>query len=220
MSRLTYSSTDCITVDDPFLADERSWISLHCFRKGFDFYCRVPDEFIEDNFNVTGLSEIVPHYEHAIRFVLSGKYNANVGLTAMAVERSANILYGLIHARYAMTAEGIAIVRSKYLNREYGVCPRAFCKGARVLPIGLSDKMEVASVKVFCPQCNDVYESKASRNDHLDGAFFGTGLPHMMFMMYPELRPLPLANQFEARLFGFKLHNFETQKNKCKTSEN
>lgn len=215
MSRLTTSSNDGISAEDPFSV-ERSWITQHCMRKGYNFYSRIPEEFIEDSFNLTGLIEMVPYYEQALLIVLDGKYNnivANrmnrLAPTAEAVERSAQILYGLVHARYVMTAEGIASIRSRYLNREYGRCPRVFCDGANVLPIGLADNMNVDTVKVFCPQCNDVYESKMCL---LDGAYFGTGLPHMLFMIHPELRPKPLHTQFEARLFGFKLRDFESRK--------
>lgn len=218
MSRQTTSSNDGIFAEDPF-ASERSWISRHCMRRGFDLYCRVPSEFIQDHFNLTGLDELVTNYDAALFVILDGKYRQTPGdrmnrfaQTADVVERSANKLYGLIHARYAMSAEGIADVRLKYLNREFGVCPRVFCKNANVIPIGLSDTVEVASVKAFCPQCNDVYEPKSSSKYQLDGAFFGTGLPHMLFMMHPELRPLPLSTNFDARLFGFKLYNFESRK--------
>lgn len=52
----------------------------------------------------------------------------------------------------------------------------------------------------------DVYTPKSSRHHHTDGAYFGTGFPHMLFMVHPEYRPKKPTNQFVPRLYGFKIH--------------
>ena len=54
-------------------------------------------------------------------------------------------------------------------------------------------------VKLYCPKCMDVYTPKSSRHHHTDGAYFGTGFPHMLFMVHPEYRPKRPANQFVPR---------------------
>ena len=54
-------------------------------------------------------------------------------------------------------------------------------------------------VKLYCPKCQDVYTPKSSRHHHTDGAYFGTGFPHMLFMVHPEYRPKRPANQFVPR---------------------
>lgn len=60
-------------------------------------------------------------------------------------------------------------------------------------------------VKLYCPKCMDVYTPKSSRHHHTDGAYFGTGFPHMLFMVHPEYRPKRPANQFVPR-FVFALY--------------
>lgn len=61
-------------------------------------------------------------------------------------------------------------------------------------------------VKLYCPKCMDVYTPKSSRHHHTDGAYFGTGFPHMLFMVHPEYRPKRPANQFVPR-FVFPLYD-------------
>jgi casein kinase II subunit beta len=65
--------------------------------------------------------------------------------------------------------------------------------------IGLSDVPGEAMVKLYCPKCMDVYTPKSSRHHHTDGAYFGTGFPHMLFMVHPEYRPPRPGNQFVPR---------------------
>ena len=72
--------------------------------------------------------------------------------------------------------------------------------------LGLSDVPGEAMVKLYCPKCMDVYTPKSSRHHHTDGAYFGTGFPHMLFMVHPEYRPKKPTNQFVPRLYGFKIH--------------
>ena len=67
---------------------------------------------------------------------------------------------------------------------------------------GLSDVPGEAMVKLYCPKCMDVYTPKSSRHHHIDGAYFGTGFPHMLFMVHPEYRPKKPSNQFVPRYGG------------------
>ena len=65
--------------------------------------------------------------------------------------------------------------------------------------LGLSDVPGESMVKLYCPKCCDVYTPKSSRHHHIDGVYFGTGFPHMLFMVHPELRPPKPTNQFVPR---------------------
>ncbi len=59
--------------------------------------------------------------------------------------------YGLIHSRFVLSPKGLALIREKFLNGVYGVCPRVLCAGQHVMPVGISDNAKQARVKVFCP---------------------------------------------------------------------
>lgn len=48
----------------------QSWISWFCSLAGHEYYAEVPEDFIEDEFNLTGLSAIVPYYNEALEMIL------------------------------------------------------------------------------------------------------------------------------------------------------
>lgn len=97
------------------------------------------------------------------------------------IESAAEMLYGLIHARYILTSKGMAaMVRiffwvlyiyaasnqnnplwfsqlDKFKNYDFGRCPRVYCCGQPCLPVGQSDIPRAGTVKIYCPRCEDVY---------------------------------------------------------------
>ena len=63
------------------------------------------------------------------------------------------------------------------------------CQGQPLLPVGLTDVPYEKSVKLHCGRCEDIYSPKSSRHGSIDGAYFGTSFPHLLFLVYPALLP-------------------------------
>jgi casein kinase II subunit beta len=55
--------------------------------------------------------------------------------------------------------------------------------------VGLTDVPYEKSVKLYCGRCEDLYSPKSSRHGSIDGAYFGTTFPHLLFLVYPTLIP-------------------------------
>ena len=81
----------------------------------------------------------------------------------------------------------MALMREKYLKGVFGVCPRILCNKQTVLPIGLSNELKYARVKVFCPRCNEIYNAK-HKQSQMDGAFFGLSFPQEFFMVNNKIK--------------------------------
>lgn len=47
-----------------------TWISWFCSIPGHEFFCEVSEDFIEDDFNLTGLNSMVPFWKEAMEMVL------------------------------------------------------------------------------------------------------------------------------------------------------
>lgn len=78
---------------------------------------------------------MVPNYTEAFDVILDDEPEYDVNENN-PIEKSAMLLYGLIHCRYILTNRGIAAMLSKYLSSEFGTCPRVYCENQSLLPIG------------------------------------------------------------------------------------
>lgn len=214
-----------------------SWIATFCSLTGHEYFAEVSEDFIEDDFNLTGLQAQVPMYKEALEMILdvepsesdsnlseeedeeeeeeddgilgdeldeqAGARNgggagqpqrARHGRTSSdtsVIESSAELLYGLIHARYITSRPGIQQMMEKYELAHFGYCPRVYCNGTKVLPVGRTDMPGQETVKLFCPSCLDIYTPPNSRFQAVDGAFFGTTFPGLFLMTFPDLDIAP-----------------------------
>eukprot|EP01114_Cavostelium_apophysatum_P015570 TRINITY_DN4265_c0_g1_i2.p1 TRINITY_DN4265_c0_g1~~TRINITY_DN4265_c0_g1_i2.p1 ORF type:complete len:270 (-),score=60.26 TRINITY_DN4265_c0_g1_i2:193-1002(-) len=192
-------------------SEESSWISWFCGLKGNEFFAEVDEEYIQDDFNLTGLANMVPNYDYALDMILDSESADDLTEDQIEiVESAAEMLYGLIHARYILTSRGLSQMLEKYNAFQFDKCPRVFCQGQAVLPVGQSDIPRTNMVKLFCPKCQDIYYPKYGRHASIDGAYFGTTFPHLLLQTYPELVPTKPQFSYVPRIFGFKIHKSST----------
>ena len=101
------------------IREEKTWISRFCSRQENCYFCKVDYEFISDSFNLFGINNTVHLYRQAIDIILDNNRNTltdcidNVFYWVLAefdegeLEANAVFVYGLIHARYILTAAGL-----------------------------------------------------------------------------------------------------------------
>ncbi len=185
------------------------------FEQGNEFLCEVSEEFIRDEFNLYGLSLQVPFYSRAIGIIIGEESESSAPSVSGsahpdfedAAESSAEILYGLIHARFIMSSTGLSKMAVKYKQLEFGRCPRVLCCGQPLIPAGESDVPQRSAVKVYCCRCKELYRADSSKAAAVDGAYFGCSFPHMFFLQYPELQFSDQVEAYVPRLYGFKIRS-------------
>eukprot|EP00754_Rhynchopus_humris_P012851 Rhum_TRINITY_DN14308_c12_g1::Rhum_TRINITY_DN14308_c12_g1_i1::g.80844::m.80844/K03115/CSNK2B; casein kinase II subunit beta len=203
--------------------EEIPWINWFCTLKGNEFFVEVDEEYIQDDFNLTGLSSMVPFYEYALDMILDLESPGEEDLTdeqQHLVESAAETLYGLIHARFILTNKGMKLMEEKYRNVAFGRCPRVMCCGQSVLPVGQSDQLREASVKVFCPKCEDIYYPRSGKHKSLDGAFWGTTFPHLFCLCNTSLF-VTLAkptHSYVPKIYGFRVRKTRGTKESSSTN--
>ncbi|KAI9633016.1 casein kinase II, regulatory subunit [Dioszegia hungarica] len=168
-----------------------TWVSWFLSTKGNEYFAEVDEDYILDRFNLTGLNgEVVQEYSRALDLITDSLDDEGLDEDVReAIESSARFLYGLIHARYIITMRGLAKMLEKFRKADFGRCPRVYCYQQALLPVGLSDIPYHKAVKLYCPRCEDIYSPKSNRHGSIDGAYFGTTFPHMLFMVYPQMIP-------------------------------
>ncbi|KAK9051488.1 hypothetical protein SSX86_028115 [Deinandra increscens subsp. villosa] len=189
--------------------EDTSWISWFCNLRGNEFFCEVDDDYIQDDFNLCGLSSQVPYFDYALDLILDAESSHGDSFTEEQnelVESAAEMLYGLIHVRYILTTRGMSAMSEKYKNYDFGRCPRVYCCGQPCLPVGQSDIPRSSTVKIYCPKCEDIYYPRSKYQGNIDGAYFGTTFPHLFLMTYGHLKPQKAVQSYTPRVFGFKLH--------------
>ncbi|KAI8378335.1 casein kinase II, regulatory subunit [Blakeslea trispora] len=138
----------------------QSWISWFCSLSGHEYYIEVPEDFIEDEFNLTGLASVIPYYTEALEMILDIEPeddHPQEWVDPNQIEPYAAMLYGLIHSRYLLTRTGLRLMAERFREKQFGVCPRYYCEQSPVIPCGRFDELARESVRLYCPRCMDLY---------------------------------------------------------------
>ncbi|EAX92742.1 Casein kinase II regulatory subunit family protein [Trichomonas vaginalis G3] len=164
--------------------DSLSWIDSFLDQPGSDWFCRIPETYINDGFNVYGLGLNAPHEKLAFKQILGKVSESSDSFDSDSedeIEKCAENLYGQIHARYIYTDEGMSEMIQKFKEGVFGICPRYSCNGHHLLPIGLTDKPGVSTVKLYCCHCKQLYHPDPE-HAVIDGAFFTRSFPPYLLL--------------------------------------
>jgi len=199
---------------------ETTWIEWYCRLRGNEFFVEVDDEYVQDDFNLTGLSQIVPYYDDALSIILDedeqDQFNEEDG---PMLEGATQMLYGLIHARFLQTNRGIQALYDKYSTGIYGICWNEACEKEKryVIPVG-SDVVGQSSVSVFCPSCGECYTPRAPKLQIIDGAYFGSSAAHMLTLQQASSIPNGTTSPYVPLLYGFRIFP-GVREDRCKQAE-
>ena len=184
----------------------RSWKSIFLSEPSNSWLCDVPDEFILDNSNTIGLKDKINHFDICCDIITGKIKREHIDPQKLPeIDRNLPTCYGLLHARYIISEDGLKEMQKKYKLKIFGTCPRFSCNYEPLLPIGISSRFNTSQVKVFCPCCRKIYEPRPPVN--IDGAFFGPNVAHILVdylkIMDHSLRYRP----YERVAFGFKVYD-------------
>ena len=103
--------------DSSASGQDEPWIEWFCSLKGHEMFCKVERSYIEDGFNLYGLRACVPNFSDCLDLILDriGPDDSDDS----HLTQSACTLYGLIHARYIITAHGLDAMYNK-VSEEVG----------------------------------------------------------------------------------------------------
>jgi len=187
--------------------NETTWVEWFCSLKGNEFFVQVDEDYIQDDFNLVGLSQLVPYYEPALSILLDEDDQDNMPDSDQEVlETACQMLYGLIHARFILTSRGIQALYEKYSEGVYGNCWNEACRSEDkfVLPIG-RDVVGEGGTDIFCPHCGERYVPRSAKLAQLDGAYFGSSAAHILVLQYISTINPGTTAPFIPSLYGFRI---------------
>jgi len=188
--------------------ESMSTIWMERFLRDNRYFCWIDRTFLTDTFSHYGLQAMVPDYKRAMTLIMDeyGPSNDSADEFLKTLDEQASHLYGLLHARYILTMNGLDRMRILFTSAYWGTCPRIGCKKQALLPMGLHDEPGVETVKFYCIRCRLTFKKDPEYSD-IDGCYFGTTFPHLFFMEYTDLLPpRAIVTQVVPTIYGFKLH--------------
>lgn len=186
---------------------KKSWVDWFVASPRGKFLIKIDPEYLAATFNFYGLRQKVPNFKYALDLIRGPFLSQDQRPAAWPadIDDYGMCLYGLLHARYLLTEAAHEKMYEKYKNKEFPKCPRVFCDGICCLPYGESDDIGQSSMKIFCPNCNDVYTVNDLGISEVDGSFFGPSWVHLFIKKYPEIIPAESPRKYIPRIFGFKI---------------
>lgn len=204
--------TECPSIVDP-------WITQFSNLPQNRFFVAVDREWAREPFNSYGIGDKMKqlykdnmssfYYKYAFQLINDQhdeKWSDFSEEEICKIHIAACRVYGLMHSRYIMQPEGLDKMKRKYEKAVYGKCPRYYCYGNKLLPVGVANSLRKRSVKLFCPCCCDIYNS--SPDNCIDGAYFGTAFPHLFLFEFPQFDTSDKLKFFRYKVFGFRVHNY------------
>jgi casein kinase II subunit beta len=187
-----------------------SWADWFLSQPRGRYFVRIDDSYLSCPFNYYGVRQRVNHFELAYdllrkHFVRPSFASARPESEAWMIEQQTELLYGLLHARYLLTDAGRAGLLAKYRSGDFGRCPRVLCRQAVCLPYGITADLNEHPLKLFCPNCSDVYNIADRDLAKVDGAFFGPSWVPLFLQRYREIVPRGEPELYVGRIFGVRI---------------
>ncbi|KAG2187791.1 hypothetical protein INT44_005481 [Umbelopsis vinacea] len=182
--------------------DQLSWISWFCSLNGHEYYAEIAEDFIEDDFNLTGLPAIVPYYREALELILDvepDEESMSKIPDVSIIEPHAEMLYGLIHQRYILTKQGLQQMKNTKLAI-LAIAPASTVADVEFYRVD-GTTYRIKKVFVYFAQAAWIYMFHRAL-----GAHFGTTFPHLLVKTYAGLVPDTAEKTYTGRLFGFRIN--------------
>lgn len=195
------------------------WVIKFLQGRPKDALIAVPRDFLADGFNLVHLPPLIerlngstdtafPLYKAALRVILSAEDVPNVPPT---VQRAAEMLYTLVHARFITSPRGLDTVRRLLLHDKtmFGKCPRPSCRGMPLLPHGETSEYSGHGAQRYCCACGQAWEFWDSQ---VDGSAWGRTFCHLYLLTYGNKElgriasPMPQTRSTVPTVFGFQVH--------------
>jgi casein kinase II subunit beta len=194
------------------------WVDTFLATPRGRFFAKVDMAYLVDPFNLYGLRvKVREHFRNAVELVRGHGFSPDGQLSELpadvdraAIQRAAVRLYGLVHARFLLTQgekQGLDQMYEKYSRQEFPRCPRTFCEGHVCLPFGPSEEPDESVLRIFCPNCREVYSADDPVCEQIDGAYFGPSWVNLFIQEYQTkgvVKKGPLKKP-PIRLFGFRI---------------
>ncbi|KAK4944428.1 casein kinase 2 regulatory subunit [Elasticomyces elasticus] len=181
-----------------------SWIGQFCNLVGHEYFAEVSEDFIEDDFNLTGLQAQVPMYKDALEMILDvepSETNSSE-LSEEEEEEEEEEDDGLLGDELDEPAQNGATRQPGLAagGRRHGrsSSDTSVIESSAELLYGLIHSRYITSrpgIQQMMENCLDVYTPPNSRFQAVDGAFFGTTFPYLFLMSYPDLEIAPLKKR-------------------------